>query len=302
MAKKLQRTEQHSPRYSGLDTWPAGEILESLWASQLKAVSCIQPAIPSIEKSATAIAARLNDDGRLFYIGAGSSGHLAIQDGLELNPTYGWPLEKLIPLIAGGQDAVLSPMGGAEDKEHLSVDALIKHKISDKDAIIAVAASGSTPYTQAAVNYAHQTGALVVCISNNEQAPMFGHSDHCIFLDSGSEVIAGSTRMAAGTAQKAALNMLSTLVMTKLGHVHDGLMVSMIINNDKLAKRGVTIVQEITGRSEEKSHTALELAQKDIKLAVLIAMDHSKSEAMSALEKSRGHLRQAMKLLKTNEP
>ncbi|WP_419901709.1 N-acetylmuramic acid 6-phosphate etherase [Kiloniella sp.] len=300
MAKELQLTEKHSPRYSGLDTWPAHETLEALWASQLKAVSCVQSAIPFIEKSAEQIVARLSNDGRLFYLGAGSSGHLAIQDGLELNPTYGWPLEKLIPLIAGGREAVMSPMGGAEDHEHLSVEALQEHNITDKDVLIAVAASGSTPYTLAAVKYAQQIGALVVSVANNEQAAIFKHSNHSIFLNSGSEVIAGSTRMAAGTAQKAALNMLSTLVMTKLGHVHDGLMVSMVINNDKLAQRGVAIVQEITGESENKASAALDLANKNIKLAVLITMGHSKPEAMAALEKSKGHLRQAMDLRNTN--
>ncbi len=298
MAKELQQTEKHNPRYRDLDTWPDEDVLESLWASQLKAISCVQPAIPSIEKSAIDIAARLSGDGRLFYIGAGSSGHLAIQDGLELNPTYGWPLEKLVPLIAGGQKAVMSPMGGAEDKEHLSVDELEKHNINNRDVVIAVAASGSTPYTLAAVKHARKIGALVVSVANNEQASMFEYSDHKIFLNSGSEVIAGSTRMAAGTAQKAALNMLSTLVMTKLGHVYDGLMVSMIINNEKLAKRGIDIVQEITGKNHETAKKSLEHANNDIKLAVLIAQNHSKINAEVALEKSNGHLRQAIELLK----
>ncbi|MEH6632234.1 MAG: N-acetylmuramic acid 6-phosphate etherase [Halopseudomonas aestusnigri] len=298
MVKEFQQTEKHSPRYGSLDTWPDEDILESLWASQLKAVSCIQRAIPSIEKSAAAIVTKLSNEGRLFYIGAGSSGHLAIQDGLELNPTYGWPLEKLIPLIAGGQKAVMSPMGGAEDKEHLSVDELEKHNINNRDVVIAVAASGSTPYTLAAVKHAHNAGALVVSVANNEQASMFEYSNHSIFLNSGSEVIAGSTRMAAGTAQKAALNMLSTLVMTKLGHVHDGLMVSMIINNEKLAKRGVDIVQEITGQNHETAKNSLEHANNNIKLAVLIALKHLKSDAEAALEKSNGHLRQAIESLK----
>lgn len=297
MANELQQTEKHSPRYGGLDTWPNEDILESLWASQLKAVSCVQQAIPSIGMSASAITHKLNNEGRLFYIGAGSSGHLAIQDGLELNPTYGWPLEKLFPLIAGGEKAVMSPMGGAEDEEHLSVDALKKHNITNKDVLIAVAASGSTPFTLAAVKHAHNIGALVVCVANNEKAPMFEYSDHQIFLNSGSEVIAGSTRMAAGTAQKAALNMLSTLVMTKLGHVHDGLMVSMIINNEKLAKRGIDIVQEITGKNYDIAKKSLEHANNNIKLAVLLAENHSKTDAEIALEKSNGHLRQAIQLL-----
>ncbi|MFD2207141.1 N-acetylmuramic acid 6-phosphate etherase [Kiloniella antarctica] len=297
MAKNLQQTERHSPRYRGLETWPDEDILESLWASQLKAVSCVQLAIPSIEKGANEVAERLSNGGRLFYIGAGSSGHLAIQDGLELNPTYGWPLDRLIPLIAGGEKALLSPMGGAEDDTHSSVETLKYYDISDQDVLIAVAASGSTPYTLAAVKHANKIGALVVTIANNEKASMFEYSNHRILLNSGSEVIAGSTRMAAGTAQKTALNMLSTLVMTKLGHVHDGLMVSMIINNEKLANRGVEIVQEITGDDWETSKKALEDAQNDIKLAVLLAMQHPIPDATNALKKSNGHLGQAIQLL-----
>mgnify|MGYP001944232735 CR=1 FL=1 len=300
MTKELQRTEQHSPRYSGLDNWSSREILESLWASQLKAVSCIQSAIPSIEKSADAIVERLSNSGRLFYVGAGSSGHLAIQDCLELNPTYGWPLDKLIPLIAGGSDALLSPMGGAEDEVQPSIDALAKHNINEQDVVITVAASGSTPFTVAAAKHAQSCNSLVVSIANNQTAPIFSHSHFSIYLDSGSEVIAGSTRMAAGTAQKAALNMLSTLVMTKLGHVHDGLMVSMVINNEKLAKRGVAIVQEITNTSQETAHASLQEAENNIKLAVLIASNHKKSEAEQALKNTKGHLRHAIKSLNSN--
>ncbi|WP_125933276.1 N-acetylmuramic acid 6-phosphate etherase [Kiloniella majae] len=298
MSKEMQGTEKHSPRYHSLDTWPAQDILESLWASQLRAISCIQHAIPEISASAEAIAKRLTDGGRLFYIGAGSSGHLAIQDCVELNPTYGWPLDKMVPLIAGGKDALLAPMGGAEDNEHIAIDALNKHAINAQDVIIAVAASGSTPYTLAAVNHAQSQGCLVISIANNRHAPTFEHADHSIFLDSGSEVIAGSTRMAAGTAQKAALNMLSTLTMTKLGHVHDGLMVSMVINNEKLEKRGAAIIQEITGTDSETSKNCLKAADKNIKLAVLLAMKYTKSDAEKALANNQGHLRQAMEQLK----
>ncbi|WP_204248152.1 N-acetylmuramic acid 6-phosphate etherase [Kiloniella spongiae] len=298
MSKEMQGTEKHSPRYHSLDSWPAEEILESLWASQLRAVSCLQHAIPEISESAEAIANRLSNGGRLFYIGAGSSGHLAIQDCVELNPTYGWPLDKMVPLIAGGRDALLAPMGGAEDDETIAIDALKNHKINAQDVIIAVAASGSTPYTLAAVKHARSQSSLVVSIANNKHAPTFDCADHSIFLDSGSEVIAGSTRMAAGTAQKAALNMLSTLTMTKLGHVHDGLMVSMVINNEKLEKRGAAIVQEITGTDSVTAKRCLKAAGKNIKLAVLLAMNHPQADAEKALTDNRGHLRQAMEQLK----
>ncbi|WP_299371367.1 N-acetylmuramic acid 6-phosphate etherase [uncultured Kiloniella sp.] len=298
MSKDIQGTEKHSPRYHSIDTWPAEDMLESLWASQLRAISCIQQSIPEISASAEAIAERLSHGGRLFYIGAGSSGHLAIQDCVEINPTYGWPLDKLIPLIAGGKDALLAPMGGAEDDERISVKSLKAHAINAQDVIIAVAASGSTPYTLAAVKHARSQGSLVISVANNRHAPIYDHAHHSIFLDSGSEVIAGSTRMAAGTAQKAALNMLSTLTMTKLGHVHDGLMVSMVINNEKLEKRGAAIIQEITGSDSETAKKCLNEADKNIKLAVLLAMNHPKAEAEKALADNQGHLRQAMEKLK----
>ncbi|WP_020593776.1 N-acetylmuramic acid 6-phosphate etherase [Kiloniella laminariae] len=299
MSNSEKHTEQNSSRYKGLDGWSDTEILESLWASQAKALASVQPALPVLEQAAGDIVDRLGQQGRLFYIGAGASGHLAIQDGLELHPTYGWPLEKTILMVAGGAEALLYSMGGVEDDRSLPVRKLRENNLCSGDVVIAVAASGSTPYTLSAVEYARSLGALVVSIANNPEAPLFSLSDHKIFLGTGAEVVAGSTRMAAGTAQKIALNMLSTLVMTKLGHVHDGLMVSMTISNEKLVKRAVAMVQEITGVTATMAAEALSVAENNIKLACLVALGHSKQNAEQALDQNVGILRQAIKALET---
>ncbi|MCZ4282110.1 N-acetylmuramic acid 6-phosphate etherase [Kiloniella laminariae] len=299
LSNSEKHTEQKSSRYRGLDSWSDTEVLESLWASQAKALASVQSAIPFLEQAALEIVARLKQSGRLFYIGAGASGHLAIQDGLELHPTYGWPLEKTVLMVAGGAEALLYSMGGVEDDRSLPVKELKEKNLSSGDVVIAVAASGSTPYTLAAVEYAQSIGALVVSIANNPEAPLFRFSNYKVFLGTGAEVVAGSTRMAAGTAQKIALNMLSTLVMTKLGHVHDGLMVSMTISNEKLIKRAVSMVQEITGVTAFMATQALSEAENNIKLACLIALGHSKQKAEQVLGQNGWILRQAIETLET---
>ena len=206
-------TESVSARYSGIDLWNPGEILDALVESQLAAVAATRAARPSLERAAVAIEARLRYRGRLVYAGAGTSGRLAVQDGAELMPTFNWPEERLVLLMAGGSEALLRSIEGAEDEIGRAERLIHEHVIDSRDVLIAVAASGTTAFTVACLRKAKQRGALTVGIANNPGTPLLEEADHPVFLDTGAEPIAGSTRLKAGTAQKIALNNLSTLLM-----------------------------------------------------------------------------------------
>ncbi len=186
-------TESASPRYKDLDTWKPGEILEALLERQLAAVAAVRAVRGEIEAAALAAARRLLRGGRLAYAGAGTSGRLAVQDGTELPPTYGWPRERLLYLLAGGEKALLASVEGAEDDEEAGRRAAAA--LGAEDVLVGVAASGRTPYTVAAIREARSRGALTVAIANNPGAPLLHAAEHTICLDTGPEVVAGSTRM-----------------------------------------------------------------------------------------------------------
>ncbi|MGN6748593.1 MAG: N-acetylmuramic acid 6-phosphate etherase, partial [Xanthobacteraceae bacterium] len=220
-------TERASPRFSDIDRWEPGDILEALIESQMAAVATVRAALPAIQAAAAAMQARLSGSGRLIYVGAGTSGRLAVQDGAELIPTFNWPADRLLLLMAGGKDALLRSVEGAEDAVDQAAQLVRQHAITPADVIIAVAASGTTPFTLACMREAKRRGAFAIGIANNTSTPLLVDADCPILLDTGPEAIAGSTRMKAGTAQRVALNLLSTLVMIRLGRVHEGLMVDV---------------------------------------------------------------------------
>lgn len=284
-------TESASPRYKDLDTWAPGEILEALLERQLAAVAAVRAAKASIEAAALAAALRLRGHGRLAYAGAGTSGRLAVQDGAELSPTYGWPQERLVYLLAGGEKAWLRPVEGAEDDAEAGRAAA--SGLTAQDVLIAVAASGRTPYTVAALVEARARGALTIGIANNPGTPLLEAAEHPIFLDTGPEAIAGSTRMGAGTAQKATLNLLSTLVMIRLGRVYGNRMVEVVLTNQKLWSRGVEILRELTGSDRVRAEAALKDAGGRVSLAVLLLKGLGLEEARALLEES-GSLRGAL--------
>ncbi|MEZ0282066.1 N-acetylmuramic acid 6-phosphate etherase, partial [Methyloceanibacter sp.] len=230
-------TERSSPRYSSIDVWDAEDIAETIVESQFAAVAAVYAVRKQIASAAVAMQARLQDRGRLIYAGAGTSGRLAVQDGAELAPTFGWPDERLLFLIAGGEEALLRSVEGAEDDAEGGTRLIVQHAVTAQDVLIAVAASGTTRFTLACLREAKRCGALTLGIANNGASPILDEADHPILLDTGSEPIAGSTRMKAGTAQKVALNTLSTLLMTLLGKVYRGLMVDVRAVNEKLVKR-----------------------------------------------------------------
>jgi N-acetylmuramic acid 6-phosphate etherase len=290
-------TESVSSRYSGIDLWSPGEILDALVESQLAAVAATRAARPSLERAAVAIEARLRYRGRLVYAGAGTSGRLAVQDGAELMPTFNWPEERLVLLIAGGGEALLRSVEGAEDEVGRAERLIREHVIDGKDVLIAVAASGTTPFTLACLREAKQRGALTIGIANNRDTPLLDESDHPIWLDTGAEPIAGSTRMKAGTAQRVALNLLSSLVMILLGRVYEGLMIDVQANNNKLVRRSENILMRLTGRSCEEARDALHHANGSVKLAVLLLHGCEPSKATDVLARAGGQLRAALALI-----
>lgn len=290
-------TERQSPRYAKIDVWEPAEILDGMIEGQFTAVSAVRTARPAIEKAALAIERRLRGRGRLVYIGAGTSGRLAAQDGAELMPTFGWPQDRLLLLIAGGTNALLRSVEGAEDQDAQAIELVRLNGIGPTDVAIALAASGTTPFTVACLREAKRRGALTIGVANNRGAPLLHEADHAIFLDTGPEPIAGSTRMKAGTAQRITLLLLSSLVMILLGRVYDGLMVDVQASNKKLFKRSEKILSRLCGRSDEEIREALERAGGSVKLAFLLLQGYGRAEAEAALDRAEGHLRRAMSLI-----
>jgi N-acetylmuramic acid 6-phosphate etherase len=289
-------TERASPRYSDIDLWEPGDILDALVESQMAAVAAVRPALGTIAGAAEAVEARLRSNGRLVYAGAGTSGRLAVQDGAELIPTFNWPQHRMLLLMAGGKEALLRSVEGAEDEVEHAVRLVREHGISGDDVVIAVAASGRTPFTLSCMREAKRLGALTIGIANNRATPVLDEADFPIWLDTGAEPVAGSTRMKAGTAQRVALNLLSTLVMIRLGRVHKGLMVDVQAINAKLVQRSENILRRLSGRSDEETHDALQRARGNIKVALLLLHGCNADEAALLLEQAGGRLRVALRL------
>lgn len=288
-------TEYVSPLSIGIDTWPPKDILRRLWQDQMDGLAAVRPAISDLEAAAKAMADRLHRDGsRLIYVGAGTSGVLAALDGIELPCTYGWPAERLEIFRADDADNILRIATAGDDEEDAARRASSKAGISPNDVIIAVSASGDTRYTCTFAHQAKDKGALVVGVANNAESALLALADHAVLLGTGPEVIAGSTRMKAGTAQKAALNMLSTLTMTLLGRVHDGMMIDVMPENDKLRKRAARMVVAIAGVDAEKAAAALREADGHVKTAVFIAKGMTLNQAREILSDAGQNLRKAL--------
>lgn len=287
-------TEGFTPETKGLDTWDDPTVLQSLHAGQVRAIAAVGDALPQIASAAALLAERLRAGGRLIYIGAGTSARIAVQDGSELPATFGMPEQRILYLIAGGSAGLLETLASAEDDTAAAErDALVCGRA---DTVVAVAASGSTPYTVAAARRAKQLGSAVIAVTSNAGTVLNQLADISIVLNSGPEVIAGSTRMGAGTAQKAALNLLSTLTHVRLGAVYDGLMVNVQADNAKLRQRAQRIVCAITGVPIERAAEALTLANGHVKPAALLCLGASSiAVAEDLLSRHDGNLRLAMR-------
>jgi len=298
-ATQTEMTHAHAP---GFDMMAPEEALAILAAAQAQAAQAVAEAIPDIARGAALAASCLEKGGRLIYAAAGSSGLMALADALELPGTYGIARDRIRILLAGGTESLVAMEGGSEDDEASARNELAALAPGPEDCLIALTASGSTPYPMAAAEAARAAGARTIGFSNNHGAPLFSRVDVAICLATPPEVIAGSTRMGAGTAQKIALNMLSTQMAVHLGHVHDGFMVNLIADNMKLRGRARRIVMAVTGVSEAGATAALELAEGAVKPAILLAAGaQSRDDADRLLAEHEGRLRPALAALQKTD-
>jgi N-acetylmuramic acid 6-phosphate etherase len=283
----LPATEQRHPAATGFDALPPDRILHHILAQAQASLACIETALPQIDAAATLVANALRAGHKIIYAGAGSSALMACADGMELPGTYGVNPDQIVLLMAGGLPVDARMPGDTEDDTAAALRAA--DVITPGDVVIAVTASGSTPFAVALAAAAGPKIAKVIAIANRRDAAIFAQGDVCIALPTPPEVIAGSTRMGAGTAQKVALNMISTLAGIKLGQVHDGLMVGVVADNIKLRRRAAGIVAQIAGVSEAQAQAALDEAHGHVKPAVLVArgMDLSTAQGMLATQTLR---------------
>lgn len=289
------QTEMIHASAKGFDMRPAQEALTILAAAQVEAAEAVKEAVPQIAAGAELAARCLAAGGRVIYAAAGSSGLMALADALELPGTYGIPRDRIKILLAGGVAALTEMEGGPEDDGDAARAEIASAGVGPGDCVIALTASGYTPFPMAAVETARAAGAKTIGISNNRGAPLFDGVDVAICLPTPPEVIAGSTRMGAGTAQKIALNMLSTMMAIHLGHVHDGFMVNLIADNIKLRGRARRIVMAVSNVPEDKAADALEQAGGAVKTAILLAAGaHGVDGARQLLADNQNRLRPAL--------
>jgi N-acetylmuramic acid 6-phosphate etherase len=288
-------TESADARFADLDAWPPATVLEMLWEQQASAVDAVRPALRPLAAACHAAAARLaSGKGRLVYTGAGTSGRIAAQDGAELGPTFGWPAARVLLLPAGGAEALVRAVENAEDDEKSAADTVSRNAIAAPDVVLAVAASGTTPYTVTFLEAARRAGALTIAIANSPGTPLLRAAEFPVLVETGPEALAGSTRLKAGTAQKVVLNLFSTLLMILLNHVYRGRMVDLEITNAKLRRRAILIVAELSGATEEESTILLARAQGSVKRALVLARGLAPEAADLLLARHGGDLRAAL--------
>lgn len=285
-------TEQQNPNTHQLDKMDTSSILRLMNDEDKTVAFAVEKAIPQIAMAVDAIRNRLADGGRLLYIGAGTSGRLGVLDAVECVPTFGTSPDLVKGIIAGGDGAFVQAVEGAEDDTEQGKFDLINLALTAKDAVVGVAASGRTPYTLGAIEYAKSIGAITVGVSCNDPAPLLDAVDIAIGVVVGAEVLTGSTRLKAGTAQKLVLNMISTATFVQLGKVYGNLMVDVQITNEKLELRAQRIVQEITGVDNNTAVSLLKQAKNNAKVAIVMHLqDVDCEQATSLLTQSNGNLR-----------
>jgi len=289
------RTEQTNPASVDLDLKSSLEIARIINAEDGKVAAAVKPALPQIAQAIDWIAAALQRGGRLIYVGTGTSGRIAALDAAECPPTYNTDPMTVQFVMAGGPNALGSATEASEDSRELGEWEIKKRKPGKNDVVVGIAASGRTPFTIAAVAYARRKGAKTVAVVCNRNSPLAKAAHLAIVTEVGPEVISGSTRMKAGTAQKMVLNMLSTGAMTRLGYVYGNLMVRVHLKNEKLAARGVSILERATGRSQPIARQALKQAGNNLPVALVMLMAGvQRKDAERALKASRGAVRRAI--------
>ena len=278
---------------------PAPALSTALLASYRRAIECVAAAEGDIRAAASRLADRWERGGRCIYLGAGAAGLIAAEDAAELPGTFGLDRRRIPVILAGADGARFDLDAAAEDDTQAAERAVAALGDVSSDTLIAVSASGSTPFTLAGAKAARRGGALVIAIANRRNAPLLTQADIPLLLDTGDEALQGSTRLAAGVAQKCALGMLSTLVGLALGHIHAGLMVNLRADNDKLHRRALAIVMAISGVAENKAEAALAAAGGEVKQAALLSSGaRDCGDAVSRLARSRGRLAEALDTLR----
>lgn len=288
-------TESVRPGLDDLDQRPAGEVARLVVQAELEARIALERAMPQLAAAAEAIAARMRAGGRLFYLGAGTPGRLAVLDAAELAPTYSAPDGLVIPIMAGGESALLHAAEGAEDDAEAAGIALDAHRLAPGDAVVGIAASGRTPFVVGGLRHARARGALTVAVVNNPGSPAAEAADRAIEVLTGAEPVAGSTRMLAGTSQKIVLNAISTSAMVTLGKTYGSRMVDLRATNAKLRRRAARIVQEITGADDAAASRALAEAGGRVKPAIVMLLAGvDAAEAGRRLAAAGGRVREAL--------
>ncbi|XKM13206.1 N-acetylmuramic acid 6-phosphate etherase [Orbaceae bacterium ac157xtp] len=285
-------TEGCNPASENIDALPTLDMLTIINNEDKKVPLAVEKELPHIAAAVDAITYAFKHQGRLIYVGAGTSGRLGILDASECPPTYGTPAEQVVGVIAGGIPAVFKAVENAEDKPEQGANDLQQLSLSANDVVVGIAASGRTPYVIGAMQYAKQMGAKVISLCCNPQAPMIALADITITPIVGAEVVTGSSRMKAGTAQKLVLNMLTTASMIKCGKVYRNLMVDVEATNAKLIERQIRIVMQATNCDREQAEQALTQANKHCKTAILmLLMNINAEQAKGLLLKNEGFIR-----------
>lgn len=281
-------TEQSDPRYSQIDRLPTEQIARLMNQADAAVPAAVAVVIPAISAAIDAISARMGSGGRLLYVGAGTSGRLAVLDASECPPTFGTDPELVQGVIAGGPDALTRSVEGAEDDAEAGAADLARLEVGPLDSVVGVSASGRAPFVLGALAEARRRGALTVGLSCNDGAPLSAAAEHAIEVVVGPEVVAGSTRLKAGTAQKLVLNMISTIAMVRLGRTYGNRMIEMSAMNSKLADRAVRMVSDITGTDRETAARAVDEAGGQAKTAVVMIRHGLDAEGARALLESHG--------------
>jgi N-acetylmuramic acid 6-phosphate etherase len=278
-----------------LDVMTVSELLLAMNESDAEVPKAISLVLPRIEKAIDGVIDRMLQGGRLIYIGAGTSGRLGVLDAAECGPTFSITSEQVVAFIAGGDSAIKNPAEGAEDLPELGKADLQSINVGQLDCVVGIAASGRTPYVMGAIEYARSVGALTIALTSNPNSQLGKISDHALDIDSGPELLAGSTRLKSGTAQKLVLNMISTVSMVRLGKTFGNLMVDLQVSNEKLADRAVRIIQTATGSTKIEASEALKASGHEVKVAILMLLLHIEPQtARERLQASSNRIREAL--------
>ena len=291
----LPDTESPHPAHTTLDEYPTRELVDAFLGDQAHAAAAVRAALEAIARAVDAAVPRLQRGGRLVYVGAGTSGRLGLLDSVELHPTFSWPPERSVALLAGGDTAIRTAVEGAEDDAAAGQRAIADACVSRDDVVILLAASGRTPFVVGALRAARRAGALTIGIANNTGSPLSQEAEIGVTIVTGPEVISGSTRLKAGTAQKIALNTLSSAIMVRLHKVYGNLMVDVRPTNAKLVARAVRLTVHATGASEAVAREALAQSGHEVKTAiVMLATGLSVGKARQRLAEVHGSVRAAI--------